>query len=68
MFSRSKRELDYYHQKRNIEVSSQVSDSRKTYDLRKLKNSKEIADILEIYGKILASQTKGNFNSYATKL
>ena len=36
VFTTSETELDYYHQKVNIPVASQVAEQLKTYDLRKL--------------------------------
>ena len=48
----SKRELDYFHQKVNMWVTSRVAEPLKTYDLRKLGHFKEIPNKLATDGKI----------------
>lgn len=44
-------ELDYYHQRVNVQVISQVAESFKTEDIRKLVNFKKIPKKLEIKAK-----------------
>ena len=46
VFTTSETELDYYHQKVNIRVSSRVVERLKTEDLRKLGELKKIPEML----------------------
>ena len=50
-FAKSETELDYYHQRVNVQVTSQVAESFKTEDIRKLVNFKKIPKKLEIKAK-----------------
>ena len=70
MFTASKEELDYYHQKVNIQVVWRVVERLNIKDYGKLENFKEIPEILGIGGKVLAGHhQKGKFwQSSATSL
>ena len=70
MFTVSKEELDYYHQKVNIQVVWRVVERLNIKDYGKLENFKEIPEILGTDGKVLASHhPKGKFwQSFATRL
>ena len=46
LFTTSETKLDYYHQKVNVQIASRVAERRKTWDLRKLGNFKEITETL----------------------
>ena len=70
MFTVSKEELGYYHQKVNIQVVWRVVERLNIKDYGKLENFKEIPEILGIDGKVFAGhQPKGKFwQSSATRL
>ena len=55
-FTTSERELDYYHQMVNKRVASRVAKRIKDY--RKLRNSKNIPEMLGIDGEILSPSPK----------
>ena len=55
-------ELDYYHQKVNIQVVWRVVERLNIKDYGKLENVQEIPEILGIDGKVLAGHhSKGKF-------
>ena len=61
VFTISKTELDYYHQRWNVRVASQVVERLKTEDLRKLGNFKKIPEMLGFDGEYPATHPKGKF-------
>ena len=58
LITTSEWELDYYHEKVNVKVASQVAKPRKTWDLRRLGNFKEISELLGIVGLVLSQPHK----------
>ena len=50
VFTTSETKVDYYHQKVNVRVMSQVAERFKTQDLKKLVNFKKIPEILGFDG------------------
>ena len=50
--------LDYYHQKVNTRIASRVAKLLKTYDLRKLRNFKQIPGMLELDRECQAGHLK----------
>ena len=54
-------ELDYYHQKVNLRVASQVAEPLKTYDLRKLANFKKIPEMIGFDGEYTTVHPKAQF-------
>ena len=51
-------ELDYYHQKVNVGVSSHFAKRLKTDDLRELGNFKKISEMLGVHDEYPAGYSK----------
>ena len=60
-FITSKTEVDYYHQKMDVQVASRVAERLKTYDLKKLGIFKKISEMLGFDGKYSAGLPKDKF-------
>ena len=62
LFTTSETELDYYHKKVNVRVTSRVAERLKTQDFRKFENFKKIPEMLRFDGKYPANTQKANFD------
>ena len=57
-------ELDYYHQKVNVRVASQVAKRLKTYDLKKLGNFKKLHEMRGFDGEYPPGHSKAKFEVF----
>ena len=64
----TERELDYYHQKVNIQVASRVAEQLKTWHQRKLGNFPWILICLDIMRKYSAVHPKSKFRHLFYKI
>ena len=60
-------ELDYYHQRVNVQVTSRVAKRLKTWDLRKLGSFKKIPEMLGFDGEYSACHAKARFWCFLVK-
>ena len=67
VFTTSKTELDYHHQKVNVRVTSRVAERLKTKNLRKLGNFKKIPEILGFDGEYPAVTQKPDLDIFGKK-
>ena len=67
-FTTNKTEIDYYHQRVNIPIASQVAERLKTLDCKKAGNFKKTLEILGIKGKDPTSHPKPIFDICAREL
>ena len=67
VFTTSKTELDYYHQKVNERVALRVAEPLKTYDLRKLGSLKKILEMFGFNGEYPAVHPKFEFWRFLLK-
>ena len=61
LFTTSEMELDYYHQHVNVRVASQVTESRKTFEVKKLENFNKISEMLGFDGEYTTAHPQGKF-------
>ena len=61
LFTTSKTELEYYHQKVNVRVALRAAERFKTYYLRKLKNFNKIHKMFVFDGEYTTIHSKAEF-------
>ena len=61
----SETKLDYYHQKKHVQVVPLITEQLKTFDRRKLGNFKKISEMLELMASV--QPAKRRFLSFTRK-
>ena len=61
----SETKLDYYHQKKNVQVVPLIAEQLKTFDRKKIGNFKKISEMLELMASV--QPAKRRFLSFTRK-